>query len=33
LVNRAGHQRMTMRELLPHAFDDATLRATAAAKR
>jgi cytidine deaminase len=33
LVNRAGHQRMTMRELLPHAFDETTLRATAAAKR
>jgi cytidine deaminase len=32
LVNHAGHQRMTMRDLLPHAFDDATLRATAAAK-
>lgn len=32
LVNRSGHQRMTMRDLLPHAFDDATLRATAAAE-
>lgn len=29
LVNRHGHQRMTMHELLPHAFDDATLRAAA----
>jgi len=29
LVNRQGHVRMSMRDLLPHAFDDATLRATA----
>lgn len=30
LVNRQGHVRMTMPELLPHAFDDATLQAAAA---
>jgi cytidine deaminase len=32
LVNRHDFQRTTMRELMPHAFDDATLRATAAAR-
>lgn len=32
LVNRSGQQRLSMRELLPYAFDDATLRATAAAQ-
>lgn len=29
LVNRHGHRRMTMRDLLPDAFDDASLRAAA----
>lgn len=32
LVNRTGTQRITMQELLPYAFDDSTLRATAAAQ-
>jgi cytidine deaminase len=31
LVTRSGHQRLTMRDLLPHAFDPDTLRAAGAA--
>jgi len=33
LANRDDLQRMTMRDLLPHAFDEATLKAAAAAAR
>jgi cytidine deaminase len=32
LVNRHGHRRMTLRDLLPYAFDEATLAAAAAAR-